>query len=151
MKIALLLTVALGLTKDDAVKKEMDKFQGEWIVVNAEHKGKNLSEDDRKKLGDAYLLTRIRIKDDKLRCWIKEKDNEPKEGEDTAFKLDITKSPARISFGQNYELSAVYKLEGDKLKVCVDIEVLQSREPPASLDTSKNERAYAFVFKRAKK
>lgn len=53
---AILLIAADG-PQDDAVKKDLEKLQGTWVLVSAERDGKKLSEEEVKK-------TKITIKND---------------------------------------------------------------------------------------
>jgi uncharacterized protein (TIGR03067 family) len=149
MKTALVLLIALGLAKDDAVKKEMDKLQGEWKVAGAQKDGKDLTEADRRKLSDFFLVKAV-IKDDTVQLWIQEKENDAKGGDAIRYQLDLTKNPKTIQLGD--DLPAIYSLDGDTLKVCFHDELSKKTEDrPTSLDTSKNDRAYLFILKRAKK
>jgi uncharacterized protein (TIGR03067 family) len=151
MKAAMMVAIAVALgvpREDDAVKKELAKFQGEWVVVGAEKGGKKLTEDERKNLSK-YFLHKIVVTDDKYTAWISETDKQASEGEPQAIVIDPTKSPKTIVFS---EIPAIYSLEGDTLKVCCDGEFSkEASKMPTSFDTSKNEGWYCFVLKRAQK
>ena len=157
MKAAFPIALAVGFVlvqaaraDDDAVKKDLAAMQGEWVVAGAEQGGKKLSEEDRRKLSD-WFLSKMVIKDDQVTYWIGEKGGEAKEGQPTAFEIDPTKKPKTIRQGQN--ILGIYSIEGDTLKICVHGDFSKERQPedrPTSFDTSKNENAYLFIFKRKK-
>ena len=70
-------------------------------------------------------------------------------GQPVQLVIDPSKNPKTLVAGDN---PAIYSLEGDTLKVCIDEELSKKPEDvPMSLDTSKNEKWYLFVMKRAKK
>ena len=155
MKSLLLLAIAVGFSaakdtpKDDAVKAEVKKLQGEWIVAHAEKEGKKLSEEERKKLSE-YFLTKISIKDETMRFWISEKGKEDKAGEPTTFELNLSKKPKRILI-KDVTL-AIYSVDGDTLKACVKGDFSTKPDDlPTSFDTNMNADWYLFVFKREKK
>ena len=152
MKPVLLLAIALGggVPKDDATKKELDKLQGEWIVVSAEQGGKKLSADDRKKDSE-WVLKKVVFKESNVYFWISHKEMEPEEGKPVAFTLDVTKKPKQMTMNivENTPAGIIYTLEGDTLRVCLPDN--HRGDAPASFDTSKETSAYLFEFKRAKK
>jgi uncharacterized protein (TIGR03067 family) len=150
MKATLMLAIAVGLgvpREDDAVKKELAKLQGEWVVAGAEKGGKKLSEDERRKLSK-FFLTKVVVTDDKWNCWISEDNAEPKEGMPQDLTLDPSKSPKRMMFGPN---PAIYQVEGDTLKVCCDGNFSKEESDiPTAFDTSKNENWYCYILKKKK-
>jgi uncharacterized protein (TIGR03067 family) len=157
MKSALLLAVALGFgfakepPKEDAVKKEIQKLQGEWVVAHAEKEGKQLSEDERKKLSE-FFLTKVIIKDETVQIWISDKGKEPTAGEATPFEVDLSKKPSRMLIKDS--VMAIYSLDGDNLKVCLkysDKFSTKAEDLPTSFDTNMNADWYLFAFKREKK
>lgn len=155
MKTALVLAFVLnsGLAKEppkeDAVKKEVEKLQGEWIVDHAEQEGKKLSEDDRRKLSE-FFLAKVVIKDETAQLWISHKGQEAQGGEAFPFELDLSKKPSRIRIN---DFRAIYSVAGDTLKVCFREPALSEKKDvvPTSFDTNMGSDWYLFVFKREKK
>lgn len=150
MKAALLVAIAVGLgvpREDDAVKKELAKLQGEWVVASAEKGGKKLSDDERKKLGK-FFLSKVVVTDDKYVAWIGEDGGDPKEGQPGPIVIDPSKSPKTITFS---DVPAIYTIEGDTLKVCCnEMFSKEGNDVPTSFDTSKNEAWYCFILKKKK-
>jgi uncharacterized protein (TIGR03067 family) len=119
MRRPLFLIVATGALlaadapkKDDPAKKELDKFQGTWIVVSVEDRfGKRNAEDTKQ-------VVKLTIKGNKFTM---------NDGEGTltgTFKLDPTKKPKTVDvtitegFGQGNKLKGIYEMDGDKRKAC---------------------------------
>ncbi len=115
MRLPALLVVAVGLLlaaddpKDDAVKKEMAKFQGTWKFVSMEVEGQKKPPDDFNKYtvvlqGDQWTVS----EGDKIAAKV-------------TFKLDPTKKPKTIDLidaEKKRLMRGIYTLEGDKLTVC---------------------------------
>ncbi len=156
MKPALLLALSLSFgfvkepPKEDAVKKEIAKLQGEWAVEHAEKEGKKLSEDERKKLSE-FFLTKVVIKDDTAQFWISNKGGDPTAGDPISFELDLVKKPKRILVKDS--ILAIYSLDGDSFKVCLKGDKFSTKleDLPTSFDTNMNADWYVFAFKREKK
>src|SRR5437899_3331470 len=100
MKSLLVFALAAGFgiakepTQEDAVKQEIAKLQGEWIVVHTEKDGKKLSEAERKILGtqsgDAYLLRKAIFTHRTVQLWIQTNNGMPdKFGEPTTYTIDL--------------------------------------------------------------
>jgi uncharacterized protein (TIGR03067 family) len=109
------LAIGLGLASraaDDAsgdTKKDMDKFQGEWMVASSERNGEKVPEDEVKSLrrtvkGDEFTVTRDG------ETLIKGK-----------FKLDATKKPKTIDIALEMggdPVLGIYEIDVDSYKVC---------------------------------
>jgi uncharacterized protein (TIGR03067 family) len=111
-----LLLVAAGLllgadAAGDA-KKDLEKMQGDWVLVSSERDGKTLAEDQVKTMkrsvkDDTYVVTR---------------DGQPVvKG---SFKIDPSKKPATIdalrSEGEDKDkpMLGIYQFDGETYKVC---------------------------------
>jgi uncharacterized protein (TIGR03067 family) len=108
MRAKLLLVVAAGLlavpaVADDATK---DRIEGTWVVVSCLKNGK--AQDDIK--GD-----KVTFKDSTVTVQSKKKE------EKAAYKVDTSKKPSTIDItpeGGKGTVLAIYKIEGDVLKLC---------------------------------
>ena len=118
MKRAAWLVILTGLLlgarfqSDDAVKKEVEKFQGSWIATSLEANGQKAPEEQVK-------LYRITFSGDKYVEKLAEQTIE--EG---TQKLDPAKKPKTMDItitqgAQKGEMQlAIYEIEGDTLKIC---------------------------------
>jgi uncharacterized protein (TIGR03067 family) len=115
MKPQLLLFVAAGLflgaDATDA-KKDLDKMQGDWVLVSSERDGKPAPEDQVKAM-------KRTVKDDTYTVTL---DGKPLvKG---TFKVDPSKKPATIdalrSEGEDKDkpMLGIYEFDGDTYKVC---------------------------------
>ena len=114
----LLAVLAVGVffaadaPKDDATKKELEKFQGTWKFVSLEVDGNKLPEEGFK---DARLV----ITGDKFTV------SEGRVLHKGVFKVDVSKKPKTIdvTFTEGPEkgntVRGIYELEGDTYKVCM--------------------------------
>jgi len=113
------LLLAADQNKDDATKKEYQKFEGTWIFESIEVEGNKVPTEDVKS---------------KLIC----KGNEftLQSAEATykgTFKVDISKKPKQIDvlFSEGPEKGktslGIYELEGDTYKVCIGLADNQNR------------------------
>jgi uncharacterized protein (TIGR03067 family) len=141
----LLLLASFGLVfaaddKEEAVKKELAKLKGTWIVVSAEREGEAID-----RLNDDKLI----IEDGKIT--VKGKDND----HGVTFKLDPTTKPKTIDAtptdGPEKDLVAegIYELDGDQLKLCFCRPGLNSR--PTEFATKAGSNHILIVSKREKK
>jgi uncharacterized protein (TIGR03067 family) len=117
-----LLLIATSLfvaadAKDDEIKKELEKLQGKWIVVENEKHGKRVAAEDIK---DSWL--RFEGKMLTLRDMGKQTDVE--------FKLDPSKKlkTIELSFGAD-KMQGIYSLDGDNLKICIHLLRPDSKTP----------------------
>jgi uncharacterized protein (TIGR03067 family) len=110
----LLVTAGLFLGADTATdaKKDLDKMQGDWVLVSSERDGKSLPDDQVKTM-------KRTVKDDTY--------NVSRDGQTLAkgtFKLDPSKKPAAIdalrSEGEDKDkpMLGIYEFDGDTYKVC---------------------------------
>jgi uncharacterized protein (TIGR03067 family) len=104
------LAVADDTEKQEAVQKELKKFEGTWVMVAAERNGVKAPE-------DAVKTVRVIIKGDKFT--IKEGDNTI-EG---TIVLDPSKNPRAYAAsatenGKKISTVGIYEFDGDTLKVC---------------------------------
>ena len=117
MRLHALLVLAVGLLlaaaapKEEAVKKEMAKFQGTWKFASMEVEGKKKPDKDINK----YTVV------------LKGNQWTVSEGDKTAaqatFRLDPAKKPKTIDLTQTLPdkgrlIRGIYSLEGDKLTFC---------------------------------
>ena len=125
--------------REEASRKELQKFQGTWIVESQELDGKPAKTEEIKARtffcgADVFL---IRKGSELLQLGVQ--------------KVDPTKSPktinATISKGlyQGETMLGIYELDGDRLKVCFDIE---GQNRPREFKTSAKEGRFLAVYKR---
>ena len=125
--IALFVFAGAAARAADPVAEEVKKLQGDWQVVEVDAKGKKLGKDE-----DEVKNMRFVIKDDKLT--VRPTNVEGVERKKT-FKLDPSKTPKEIDFtsldGQEKDMTAacIYKLEKDKLTVCMPYYKDPSKRP----------------------
>jgi len=126
---------------EEAVKKELRKFQGAWKFVSLEAGGKTLPEEDYK----AALLV---IDGDK---------HTTKNGAATysgTLKIDPGKKPKAIDFRfsdgpeKGKTAHGIYEFDGDTLKVCVG---LVGKDRPAAFVSKPGSGHVLEVLKRTKK
>lgn len=139
---ALLGLVLAGGGADDAIKKDKDKLQGRWQVIESEAKGE-------KALAAEIAALEIIFTDDNIK--VKEAD---KVQEKFAFKIDPTQKPKTmdltIADGPNKGRTdrAIYELDGDNLKIC--IQANKDGERPREFKTKAGTDLWLVVLKRAK-
>lgn len=134
---------AQGAKQDqDAAKKDQDGLQGTWQVVAWTHDGLPLNEDFRKKLTVTFKGSKMEIV-----------------GPDgivvqDSFKLDPSKTPKAIVLtlldGKNKGLTlpAIYELNGDDLKLCVQMKSATDR--PTAFKAERGSGFRLYVFQRSK-
>src|SRR5713101_7826995 len=112
---AILFLAAAFAPGAEEVKKELERFQGTWLLVGREYDGKVASEDDVKAIEGKLVL-----EGDKA-TYTSRVDEA---GRQVTFKLDPTAKPRTIEWtvtkgpAKGEKVLAIYKLEGDKLTVC---------------------------------
>jgi uncharacterized protein (TIGR03067 family) len=148
MKRAAWVVVLTGLLlgarsqSDDAVKKELEKFQGAWIATALESNGQKAPEDQIK-------LYRITFTGDKYVEKVAEQTVE--EG---TQKLDPTKKPKTMDItitqgGQKGEMQlAIYEIEGDMLKICAA--QAGSKDRPADFTAKAGSDRLLIILKKDK-
>ena len=112
--IGILLPVAVGAraAESEAVKSEMTKLQGHWIMVSGSVDGQPIPEETRKQIKRVY-------KDDELTVMM---------GEELFFKAKVTIDPSKKPRTIDYQMKegnnagktqlGIYEFEGDKLRSC---------------------------------
>jgi uncharacterized protein (TIGR03067 family) len=149
MRMRLLLVVAAGLlvaadTKDDAAKKELQKFKGTWVMVSGEVDGKPVPDEHVKK-------SKITWDGDKVTLFTPHQSDKPIEAKTT---VDPSKSPKEMdwtrSVGPNAQVTmhAIYEFDGeDKYKICFDP---SGKERPREFATKTGTGHMLHVWKRQK-
>ncbi len=149
MRARLLLVVAAGLlvaadTKDDAAKKELQKFKGTWVLVSGEMDGKPLTDDQVKK-------SKITWDGDKATLVTPHQSDKPFEAKIT---VDPSKRPREMDWvrpagpGAGVTMHAIYEFDGnDKYKVCFDP---SGKERPKEFATRAGTGHMLHVWKRQK-
>jgi len=107
---AAVLLIAADKPPDPASKKDLDGLQGTWKLVSAMKDGEALPEDKVKN-------TSIVIKDD---TFVFPESAEYATSKEGTIKLDATKKPKQMDATSNREkvMLGIYKLDGDRYKVC---------------------------------
>src|SRR5262249_18657664 len=100
--------------KQEAVKKELKKFEGTWGVGSVERNGGPLPKDD-------LMDVRLPIKDDKFNIQRRDITTEG------TFKVDPAKKPKVLDAtstedGKKVNILGIYEFDGDTLKVCYTTE-----------------------------
>jgi len=147
LKATLVLVMGLSLVtdppKDEAIKKELEKLQGDWVLQSLERKGKKSPE-------EAVKTFARKIKDNVYTAtWETEEGTHSVRGKMT---LDPTMSPKTLDVvflegsAKGKKMLAIYKLEGDTQTICVGDP--DSGERPTAFDSDQGTLA---IWKRAKK
>jgi uncharacterized protein (TIGR03067 family) len=135
------LLFGVAAAQDDAVKKELKKFQGTWEAVSGESAGKPQPPESVEGLtvtfqGDKFVS--------------KKGDKVLQEG---TIKIDPAKSPRQIdviaSSGPEADKAqlGIYKFEGDRLIICG---TPAGGQRPTAFKTDGDEKAHLIVARRAK-
>jgi uncharacterized protein (TIGR03067 family) len=141
---ALVVGLVVGADRKDDAKKELMKFQGEWVPVSVELNGTALTEAGVKDV-------RVIVKGDKLT--IKERDK-TSEG---SFALDPTKKPKHIdgtgkdSQGKEHKTIGIHEFDGDKLKLCYTLAGGERPKEFSSKGGTQKNPIMLVVYQRAKK
>jgi uncharacterized protein (TIGR03067 family) len=92
-------------------KEDLKKMQGKWRVVEVIEDGKEAKPDAK-----AFKI----ISDNKVL--------DPGAGTEDEFRLDATKKPKELDVYVNrkgvvaYQLKGIYEFQGEKLRVCIDLD-----------------------------
>jgi uncharacterized protein (TIGR03067 family) len=120
-------------------KKELDKFQGQWVGVSREVRGKKMPD-------DAAMQYKLTIQGN--RWTVKVGDDPENESE---FQIDPSKNVKTIELISKADkkptMHGIYKLEGDTLTLCL---TKASLERPKQFKST-NEAGVLVVWKRVKK
>jgi uncharacterized protein (TIGR03067 family) len=146
-KLLVVLSVGLLLGAEEKKadgKKDLDKLQGTWVAKSAERGGKPVDLDK-----EEHIPPKVTFKGDKITI-------HGKQGEHSAtFKLghhgklatiDITRDEADA---KDHTLKALYRLEGDTLKVCVN--EAKRGERPTEFGAAEGSHTAVATFTREKK
>ena len=144
MNARLLIALAAGIAlaadapKEEAVRKELERFQGAWQLVSAETDGKQAPEEQVK-------MIKVVIKGSKHTVFFGE---EPIV-KDTPFMIDPTKKPKQSTdtLPDGKEIRGIYELDGDTLKSCVGG---IGKERPTEFTAKAGTGQTLQVFKRVK-
>lgn len=134
--VIVVLSLASPGFPQDAAAKEREKLQGVWQVLRQEYDGTDENS------GEAKLV----IVGDKMA--VKDKQGE----KNISWKIDPAKQPKTIDLtmdvnGKAIQLTGIYQLDGDTLKICAS-EAGQAR--PTEFASPKGSRLTLFVLKRVK-
>lgn len=129
---------------DDAVKSELDQFQGVWVLTSSRTDGRDTPPEGIKQLADFKII----VKSDTWTC---------KVGDETRFdgkfRLDPTKTPKWFDFTntsgphKGKTFLAIYKLEADTLTYC---EAAEGKLRPSEFAAKPASGRTLNVFKREK-
>lgn len=136
--ITTILFLAADASKDDAIKKELEKFQGAWQLVSAETDGKKAPE-------EAVKQIKVVIQGNKHTVYR----GEEALAKEVSFQIDPTKDPKTVddTLPDGRMIHGIYKLEGDTLTSCV---AGVDRERPKEFTAKEGTGQTLRVFKRAK-
>ncbi len=137
LAIAALLYLAAD-AKDDAIKKELDKFEGAWQLISAETDGKKTPE-------ETVKLIKVVIKGNKHTVYR----GEEAIVKDVPFQIDPTKDPKTVddTLPDGRMIHGIYKLDGDTLTSCVGA---VDKERPTEFTAKAGTGQTLRVFKRDK-
>ena len=141
-RLIVIAAAALCLAADapkDAVKKDQEKLQGDWILASGERDGEQFPDDMVKSLkrfvtGDKFTVNRD--------------DQTVTKG---TFTLDPSKKPKAIDLkieGNDQVIQGIYELDGDTLKLCY---AAPGEERPKQFGTKAGSGHALVVWKKAKK
>jgi uncharacterized protein (TIGR03067 family) len=122
-------------------KSDLERLQGTWEAVTAEHDGQDASEEDKG--------LRIIFRDD---LCIAETNGKRSENLDDSVKLDQSASPKTIDHcvtfpgGYKLQLRGIYELNGDSLKICLNRSAQAKR--PTEFTTRRNDGFVTVTFQR---
>ena len=140
--VALVLTVAASAPAGDAVKDEMKKLEGTWVVQSFSEKGKVNEEMKGTELTFAGANLTLKMK----------KGDEQKEMKAT-YKIDPTKKPKTIDFtptegeGKGKEFLGIYELGAKTRKMCF---APAGKERPTEFSSMSDSGHILVTFEREK-
>jgi uncharacterized protein (TIGR03067 family) len=127
--------LASGARAQEDAKKEAEKFQGEWQVVEAQEGG--VAVEELKKLKFVFKGDKFTVQLDESRGG--------------TFKLNAGADPKEIDFKlaeEDQTALGIYKFSGDQLILCVADE--KTKDRPTEFKTRAGARIVYFVLTRAK-
>jgi uncharacterized protein (TIGR03067 family) len=140
--IAAVLFIAADDKKDEAVKKDLEKLQGDWSMVSSEHTGQKLPDEAVKE----YTRT---IKDGQVTVFVS-----GKAVVEATIKIDPTKKPKTMDVtytsGDNKDktMPGIYEIDGDTCKVCF---APVDKERPTEFGAKEGTDHVVTVWKKEKK
>jgi uncharacterized protein (TIGR03067 family) len=137
--LLLALHAVLFPVTDDPPTKQMDALQGTWLAVA-------LQDEDRHAPVTVIKQFRLVIKGDKMTFAVEG----PGEAREAEFRLDPKQDPPAIdvTFPQSKPLPGIYKLEGDKLTICLPTKTDGKTVRPKSFECKKGSGLGLFVVKK---
>jgi uncharacterized protein (TIGR03067 family) len=142
-----LTAVAIGLlmvadAKDDATKKDLEKFQGNWSLISAERDGKKMPSEEAKKIrltiqGSEFILRKDAVVISEGSFTL-DPTGQPKEVDET-----ITTGPNK---GKTF--LAIYEIDDQHHTVCFD---LSGKKRPRQFSSPPGRGHLLQVWKRDKK
>jgi uncharacterized protein (TIGR03067 family) len=145
----LLLIATAGLlvaadAKDDAAKKDLDKFQGTWMLVSGEKDGQKLAADDVKKSKLTWKGKECAV----------DTPHQAKETIKATAKLDATKTPKEMDWERSAgpaagkPMHAIYEFTGDyQYRICF---APAGKDRPKEFATKAGSGEILHVWKRVK-
>jgi uncharacterized protein (TIGR03067 family) len=133
------LALAASGGSDDAVKKELKKFQGTWKVVRMQVDGVKIPV-------EAFDKTTVVVEGDKFSFRDK-----GRVYEEIEVVLDVAKKPREIDLHfvtglkKGVTEKGLYELDGDTLKIC---QSLNLKKRPTDLESGKGSAQQRMVLKR---
>ena len=137
--LVLPVLAVLGQGKDDP-KKDAERLEGTWLVVESERNGQKQPEEQTKKLKMIFNKDR----------YIIQVDENTKEA---TFTIDPTKKPKTIDVvpldgeDKGKTIPGIYMLDGDKLKLCF---ADKTPDRPKEFTGKADSKAILFVLQKAK-
>ena len=134
------LLVAADQPKEEAVKKELDRFKGTWKIVSLEMNGQ-------KTPAEGFEKARLILKGDQFKMTMGE------ESFRGTFQVDPTQKPKTIEVtftegpDKGKTCQGIYELKGDTYKVCIG---MPGNERPKEFATKKDSGHVLEVFERVK-
>jgi uncharacterized protein (TIGR03067 family) len=142
MLLAVVLMLAASDPNDDAAKKDLEKFQGNWTLISAERGGKKTPQEDAKKItlsiqGNKFVLRKeaVIISEGTMAL---DPTKKPKEIDET-----ITTGPNK---GKTY--LAIYEIDGEQHKICF---AAAGKERPKAFSSMPGTGQLLQVWKRDKR
>jgi uncharacterized protein (TIGR03067 family) len=135
--LAISFLIKLDEPKDDAVKKDLQKLQGNWTVISIEMNGNKTPED---KIGDPKAVFKGKqysIHDFRLTITI-----------DPAKKPKTNNMDGKDGNGKPLSMIGIYEVEGDSLKICFAKPA--EKERPSTFQTKPNSGQSLIRYDRAK-